>query len=124
MLVFRKRVVSVAVQPALFRLRRCNHRMTARARVLARVTIGRAVAAEGLAASLARPQMHPIGTDLYTLFTFQALRMFDVLNCVEMRAALVIHNHSRRVPRASCQASLNLCDCHSTFADSGGATLY
>src|SRR5947208_13825503 len=62
--IFAKRVVRVAIQPALARLRRRNDRMSASMRVFAGVPIRRAVAAERHAACLARPQMNPASADL------------------------------------------------------------
>ena len=46
-------------------------------RVLAGVTVRRAVAAERDAAFLAGPQMHPVCADLHAFFAFTALRLFD-----------------------------------------------
>ncbi len=46
-------------------------------RVLAGVTVRRAVAAERDAAFLAGPQMHPVCADLHAFFAFAALRLFD-----------------------------------------------
>jgi hypothetical protein len=76
-LIFGKRVVRIAVQPALARLRRSNDRMLRRVRVFAGVPVRRTVAAERHATRLARPQMHPIAADLDALFAFPALRLLD-----------------------------------------------
>lgn len=51
-----------------------------------------AVAAEGHATCLARPQMHPVAADLHTLFAFGALRVLDCFDCIQMKAAAVIHD--------------------------------
>jgi hypothetical protein len=61
--------------------------------MFAGVLIWRAVAAQRDSTRLARPEMHPIGTDLYTLFTFAATRLLDRLNCnlIEMRTTSDIH---------------------------------
>ena len=75
-------------------LRRSDHRMSAGVRVFAGVLIRRAVAAQRDSTRLARPKMHPIGTDLYTLFTFAAMRLLDRLNCnrIQMRTTSGIHD--------------------------------
>lgn len=91
MLVFREHIVRITVQPVLARLRRGNGGMPACTRMFARMTIRRAVAAQRFAALLARAQMDPGRADLYALFTFQTLRMFDILDCVQMRTASVVH---------------------------------
>jgi hypothetical protein len=59
------------------RLRGSDNRMPAGVRVLARVPIRRAVAAERDATRLARAQMHPAAADLHTLFAFPSLRLLD-----------------------------------------------
>ena len=51
--------------------------MPALVRVLAGVTVRRAVAAERDAAFLARSQMHPVCAGLHAFFAFAALRLFD-----------------------------------------------
>ena len=61
-------------------------------RVLGRVPIRRAVAAQRHAALLARAQMHPRGADLHALGALQTRWMFDVFDCVKMRTTTVIHN--------------------------------
>jgi len=63
-------------------------------RVFAGVLIRRAVAAERESTRLARPEMHPIGTDLYAFFTFTALRLLDRLDCdrIQMSATSGIHD--------------------------------
>jgi len=90
-LIFAKRVVWIAIQPALARLRRRNHRMLRRARVFARVTIRRAVAAKSHATYLARPQMYPSCADFHAFFAFAALRLLDGFDRIEMRTASVRH---------------------------------
>jgi len=78
----------------LARLRRCDHRMSTSVRVFASVLIRRAVATQRNSARLARPEMHPIGTDLYAFFAFAALRLLDRLNRdgIEMRTTSDIHD--------------------------------
>jgi hypothetical protein len=61
--------------------------------MFARMTIRRAVAAQRFAALLARAQMDPGRADLYALFTFQTLRMFDILDCVQMRTTSISHSN-------------------------------
>ena len=77
----------------LARLRRCDHRMSTGVRVFAGVLIRRAVAAQGDATRLARPEMHPIGTDLHTFFAFAAMWLLDRVNrnLIQMRTTLDIH---------------------------------
>jgi len=66
--------------------------MSAGVRMLGRVTVRRAVAAKRHSTSLAGPQMHPVRADLYAFFTFTALRLFNRLDRVKMRAASVGHD--------------------------------
>jgi hypothetical protein len=66
--------------------------MPARVRVFAGVPIRRAVAAKRDAASLASPKMHPLRGDLYALFAFTALRLFNRLDRVKMRATSIGHD--------------------------------
>ena len=89
--IFAKRVVWIAVQPAFARLRGSDHRMCSRVRVFACVLIRRAVAAERDATCLARAQMYPLCTDLYTFCALTNFRLLDRSNCIEMRAASVGH---------------------------------
>lgn len=65
--------------------------MSARMRVFGGVTIWRAIAAERRAARLAGSQMNPVCTNLHAVRAFAALRLFDRLDRVEMRAASVRH---------------------------------
>jgi hypothetical protein len=69
-LVLGVRLVGIAIQPALTRLRRCHDGMPAGARVFARVLVRRIVAALGGAALLARAQVHPPRARLHALFAF------------------------------------------------------
>ena len=84
--VFRERLVHIAVQPALSRLRRGHHGVRARLRVPRRVAVGRAVATERHAAGLTCPQVHPGVTGFYAFFAEVFVRLFD-LNGLEMVAA-------------------------------------
>jgi hypothetical protein len=58
------------------------------------VLIRRAVAAQRDSTRLARPEMHPIGTDLYAFFAFATLRLLDrvSLDRVQMRTTLEVHD--------------------------------
>src|SRR5438874_1833220 len=76
-LIFAKRVVWIAIQPMLARLCRSDNRMSARARVFARVPVRRAVAAERDATRLARAQVNPATANLHAFFAFAALRLLD-----------------------------------------------
>ncbi len=75
LLIFRKGVVRITVQPALARLRRGDDRMPTGARVFAGVPIWRAVAAECDTALLARAKMDPAVADFHALFALLTLRM-------------------------------------------------
>ena len=93
--IFGESLVGVAVQPMLSRLRRCDHRMTTGVRVFAGVLIRRAVATQRDAARLARPEMHPIGTDLYAFFTFATMRLLDRLNRDRIQMSTTSDIHDR-----------------------------
>ena len=68
--------------------------MSGGVRVFAGVLIRRAVAAQRDSTRLARPEMHPIGTDLHALFAFTALWLLDRPNRdrIQMSTTLDIHN--------------------------------
>jgi len=66
--------------------------MSRSVRVFTGVPIRRAIAAERHATRLARPQMNPVAADLHALFAFGALRLLDCFDCIQMRAAAVIHD--------------------------------
>ena len=74
-------------------LRRRNHGVTTGMCVFAGVLIWRAVAAQRDSTRLARPEMHPIRTDLHAFFTFATMRLLDRLDrdCIQMRAPSRIH---------------------------------
>ena len=78
----------------LARLRRCDHRMSTGVRVLAGVLIRRAITAQRDSTRLARPEMHPIRTDLYAFFAFATMRLLDRLNHdrIQMRTASGTHD--------------------------------
>jgi hypothetical protein len=73
--------------------------MPALVRVLAGVLIRRAVAAQRDSTCLARPEMHPIGTDLYAFFAFATMRLLDRLNRIQMRATSVRHYSCESISR-------------------------
>src|SRR5207237_8819151 len=75
--VLRERVVRKAIEPALAGFGRGHDGMTARPRVLARVAVGRIVAAVRVAALLARPQVHPVRANLHAVVAFPPLRVLD-----------------------------------------------
>ena len=68
--------------------------MTTGGRVFAGVLVWRAVAAECDSTRLARPEMYPVGTDLYAFFAFATLRLLDrvSLDRVQMRTTLEVHD--------------------------------
>src|SRR5262245_48509316 len=73
--VLGERVVGKAVKPALSRLGRGDHAMTARVRVLRGVLVGRIVAASRPAAGLAGSQVHPTGAYLDAVLALPALEI-------------------------------------------------
>ena len=68
--------------------------MSTGVRVFAGVLIWRAVAAQRDSTRLARPEMHPIGTDLHAFFALAPVRLLDRLNLyrIQMRTASSIHD--------------------------------
>ena len=78
----------------LARLRRCDHRMSTGVRVFAGVLIRRAVATQRDSTHLARPEMHPIRSDLYAFFAFATMRLLDRLdfNRIQVRTASATHD--------------------------------
>ena len=95
--IFSEGLVWIAVQPMLARLRRCDHRMSTGMRVFAGVLIWRAVAAQSDSARLARPEMHPIGTDLYAFFAFATMRLLDRFNRNRIQMRTASRTHGRLV---------------------------
>ena len=90
--IFGRRVVWIAIQPAFAWLGGSDDRMSAGMRVFSGVPIRRAVAAQRHSTSLARPQVHPVTTDLHARFAFTKVRLFDGRDCVEMRTASIRHH--------------------------------
>ena len=112
--VLDKNVVGIAVQPALARLSRSYHRMSAGVRVFGGVFVRRAIAAQRYAACLTRPQMHPVATDLYALFAFGAFRLLNRVDRIKMRTAAGAHDLFTVVvfcSLTSCAAMPNSCGC-------------
>ena len=81
----------------LGRLRRRDHRMSTGVRVLAGVLIRRAVAAQRDSTRLARPEMHPIRTDLHAFFAFATVRLLDRLNRDRIQMRTSSRTHDRLV---------------------------
>jgi hypothetical protein len=100
--VLRKAVIRKAVQPALPRLRRCNHGVTTRPRMLAGVLVGRVITALRRPALLTGPEVHPPGACLYTLFTFPAGRVADGRDRGDVGAGSVRHGHDSEGARSPC----------------------
>ena len=92
--IFSEGLIRIAVQPMLARLRRCDHRMSTGMCVFAGVLIWRAVAAQRDSTRLARPEMHPIGTNLHAFFAFATMRLLDRLDRdrIQMRTASRTHD--------------------------------
>jgi hypothetical protein len=89
-----KGLIWVAVQPPFARLSRRDHWMSTSVRMFAGVLIRRAVAAQRDSTRLARPEMHPVGTDLYAFFAFATVRLLDRLNNdrIQVRTASATHD--------------------------------
>jgi len=64
-------------------------------RVFAGMLIGGAVAAQRDSTLLARPEMHPIGTDLYAFFAFAALRLLNRLDRDRLQMSTTSDIHDR-----------------------------
>lgn len=91
-LIFAKRLVRIAVQPALAGLGGRDDRMFGGVRVFARVPVRRAVTAECHAALLTRAQMHPLRADLHAFSAFAVFRLLNRRDRVEMRTTSVRHH--------------------------------
>ena len=76
-------------------LRRCNDRMSSGTRMFGRVTIGLTVAAERIAALLARAKMHPRRTNFNAFGALANFRLFHGLHGVEMTTTTIRHNYFR-----------------------------
>jgi len=62
--------------------------MSTGARMRRGVAVWRAVATQGRATRLTRPQMNPLGADLDALIAFLALRLVNGCELIEMRTRL------------------------------------
>ena len=89
--VFREGVVWITVEPALVKLGGCNHGMSARTCVFARVLVRGIVAAQRRAALLTGAQMHPSRADPHALSALAPLGMFHSRNRGKMAAGSVRH---------------------------------
>jgi ATP-dependent RNA helicase RhlE len=87
-------VVGVAVEPAFARLTRGDDGMASRVGVFASVLVRRAIAAEGDAAFLAGPQMHPRRAELHTLVALQPAGPFNRFDRFDMGAFAGGHRKS------------------------------
>src|SRR6476469_9177746 len=87
-----KRVVRIAIEPALTRLRRCDNRMPRRARVLRRVTVGRVVAAMRATALLTGTEMNPGSADLDALLALPSFWVLDAGNGSDVDTTLIGHD--------------------------------
>jgi hypothetical protein len=90
--VFGKRVIRIAIEPALARLCRCDHVMPRRASVLCRVTVGRVVATMRATALLTGTEMNPCSADLDALLAFPSLRVLDAGDRGNVDATLIGHD--------------------------------
>ena len=79
------------------RLRGSDDRMSTGVRVLAGVLIRRAVAAQRDSARLARPEMHPIGTDFHAFFALATMGLLDRLNRDRIQMRTISGTHDRLV---------------------------
>src|SRR6185503_17483971 len=76
--IFGESVVGIAVDPPLAPLRRGDDRMSAGASVMARMSVGRAVAAQRGAAGLTGAQVHPARPHLDARLAHALLRQLDL----------------------------------------------
>ena len=93
--VFGKRVVRIAIEPALTRLRRCDNRMPRRASVLRRVTVGRVVAAMRATALLTGTEMNPGSAHLDALLALPSFWVLDAGNGIDVGTTLIGHGISQ-----------------------------
>ena len=90
--VIGKRVVRIAIEPALARLRRCDNRMPRRARVLRRVPVRRVVATMRATAFLTGAKMNPGSSDLDALLAFPSFGVLDAGNGSDVDTTLIGHD--------------------------------
>lgn len=109
--IFCKGVVRVAIEPALARLGRRNHRVSALAGVFARVAVWRAITAKGRPALLTRAQVDPLSANPYALSTLATPRLFHRRYRRKMSATSVRHRFTslsdrdrpREIGRLPCE---------------------
>src|SRR6185436_11425228 len=89
--IFGKRVVGIAVEPALMRLGRRDHRMTRRTCMLRGMTVGRVVAAIRPAAFLTRAEVDPSRADFHAVVAFASFGLLDAVYGLDMCASLFRH---------------------------------
>ena len=97
-LVLGKNIVGVAVEPAFARLSRCDDRMVHGTRVFGCVLIRGAVAASRTTALLACAQVDPATSNFDAFLTLVPLRVFRVLDRLDVVACLVLHLVSQSRP--------------------------
>lgn len=93
-LVLPRRIVWIAVQPALTWLRGGDHGMTAAPGVLAGVLVRRRITAARDAAVLTRPQVNPSAADRYTFLAYQLARRPDRFDRRDVGAGCLVHGSS------------------------------
>src|SRR5687767_3247582 len=102
LLVLRVSAVGITVEPPLAGLGRRDDGMDARARVLARMLVGRGVAAERRSTRLAGTQVHPDRSDSDALVAFPLSRTLDLLDLIQMVTGRDLHGSTsaptRHVP--------------------------
>lgn len=91
-LVFRERVVAIAVEPALARLGGGDDGVSAGVGVFGGVAVWGIVATKRCAALLTNPQMHPGRADLHTFLTLSAGSQFDCRDLGKVEAGTVRHS--------------------------------
>src|SRR5471032_3184706 len=84
-------VVRIAVQPALPRLRRGDHRMSGGVGMFAGMLVRRTIAAARPATGLAGAEVDPGRADLHAFLALAALRPCDSPNGLEMRTDFCAH---------------------------------
>src|SRR5262249_19799810 len=94
LLVFRKDLIRIAIQPVLSRLGGCNHGMLARARVLGRMAARRIIATARGAALLTSSPMHPVTPDFPAFLAFRSLCALDRLNRPNMSTGWIGHQNT------------------------------
>jgi hypothetical protein len=99
--IFREPIVGIAIEPALAWFRGCDHRMTARLRVVRGVPVRRVVTTQRPAALLARAQVNPAVACFHALLAFTLPRVLHGGNRIQVRAASIGHDSLRVRTRAA-----------------------